>query len=72
MLSWLPLIFLLCNLNNGRERLGFLPLSFVFTTSMRASFYSFGTEKRCYSAAWVLQLILIAVVVYEIKENTYA
>jgi hypothetical protein len=38
----------------------------------RASFYRFGTEKRCYSVAWVLQLIVIAVVVYEVKECTYA
>jgi hypothetical protein len=38
----------------------------------RASFYRFGIEKRCYSVAWVLQLIVIAVVVYEVKECTYA
>ena len=38
----------------------------------RTSFYRFGTERRCFCVAWVLQLIVIAVVVYEVKECSYA
>jgi hypothetical protein len=38
----------------------------------RTSFYRFGTEKRCYSVAWVLQLIVIAAVVYEERGVAYA